>query len=138
VQHAPQPPGTLLLSKTLLEPLSIAATAALAASWLVVNSLLAGFSGALGQALLLFRFLGKLLNVWSSASAIGLQALLERLQAVSMGVWLAPQQLQRYRAVAHSVDWASLGWAGELACQEQCGLLRCMQALPVVRSEPAS
>jgi hypothetical protein len=115
----------LLLAKTLLEPFSVAATAALAASWLVVNSLLAVSSGALGQASLLFRFLGKLLNVWGSASAIGLQALLERLQAVSIGIWLAPQQLQRYRAVAHSVHWAALGWAGELACSLHTGLACC-------------
>jgi hypothetical protein len=87
--------------------------------------------------LLLFRFLGKLLNVWGSASAIGLQALLERLQAVSMGVWLAPQQLQRYRAVAHSVDWASLGWAGELGPGALTSLCPVVPAVQLSSGVPA-
>ena len=97
------------LATNALQPITIALAACLAAVWLAVNSLLAasGISASPGS-----QFLGKLLHLWGSASALGLQALLQRLQVVGSGLLLAPPQLQRYRTLAHSVDWAALGWAG--------------------------
>jgi hypothetical protein len=97
------------LGTNALQPVTIALAACLAAVWLAVNSLLAasGTSASPGS-----LFLGKLLHLWGSASALGLQAFLQRLQVVASGLLLAPPQLQRYRTLVHSVDWAALGWAG--------------------------
>jgi hypothetical protein len=94
-----------------LLPTTIALTACLAAVWLAVNSLLAASGPNTSPGLL---FLGKLLHLWGSASALGLQALLQRLQVVGSGLLLAPPQLQRFRSLVHSADWAALGWAGGL------------------------
>jgi hypothetical protein len=78
-----------------------------------VNALLAASGASASPGPL---FLGKLLHLWGSASALGLQALLQRLQVVGSGLLLAPPQLQHFRALAHSADWAALGWAGGSCC----------------------
>jgi hypothetical protein len=99
-----------------LKPLSIGIVACLASVWLVVNTMLTAAAGTMGPALVHFRFFSKLLDVWGSTSAIGLQAMVERLQIVSMGILMAPLKLQGLRTLGHSVDWATMGWAGGRCC----------------------
>ncbi len=88
-----------------------ASTSLLASIWALISGLLSTVGGLVGQAVPL-RFLGQLLHTWGAPSSIGLQVLLEKVQLVGSGVYVAPPQLERYRATAEGVAWATMRWTG--------------------------
>jgi hypothetical protein len=85
----------------------------LAALWASISSLMSAAGGLLGGMPL--RFLGQLLHMWGAPSSVGLQALLQKLQLVGSGVYVAPPELERYRQIVQQLGWVTMKWTRKSA-----------------------
>ncbi len=89
-----------------------ASVSLLGSVWMLISGLLSAAGGLVGQMVPL-RFLGQLLHLWGAPSSIGLQVLLQKLQLVGSGMYVAPPQLEQYRQAVQGVAWATMRWTGQ-------------------------
>ncbi len=92
--------------------ISTAASVSLLASfWAIISSLMSAAGSLLGG--LPLRFLGQLLHMWGAPSSVGLQVLLQKLQLVGSGVYVAPPELAGYRQTVQRLGWVTMKWTSK-------------------------
>jgi hypothetical protein len=118
-----------------------ASVSLLGSIWAVISGLLSAAGGVVGQ-MVPMRFLGQLLHLWGAPSSIGLQVLLQKLQLLGSGAYVAHPDMNAYKDRVAGLAWVTMRWtSGCRSTSRLCMMLRCIgrdwtgqqQRLPTVQ-----
>jgi hypothetical protein len=99
------------MTTTIVQATTTASATLLGSIW-VANGLLSTAGAAVAKKVSV-RFLEQLLKMWGAPSSIGLQFLVEKLQLVGSGAFVAHPDMEGYRRTVQGLDWATIMWASE-------------------------
>jgi hypothetical protein len=97
------------VAAAIVQVTTTASVSLLASIWALISGLLSAAGSAVGQALPA-RFLGQLLQMWGAPSSIGLQVLVQKLQLVGSGAYVAHPDMAGTRAKLDGLAWVTMRW----------------------------